>query len=217
MTREGAHLKRPQTLGEEIANSISHGIGLLLALAAVPALILAAVHRGSVLSIVGACVYATTLVLLYSASTIYHALPQNRAKRVFQVCDHAAVFLLIAGTYTPFTLGVLHGAWGWTLLALVWSLALLGVLLKSVGVARYPRLSMCLYLAMGWLVLIAVREVWRHVPVYGLAWLLAGGLAYTFGVVFYAAERVRYSHLVWHLFVLTGSICHLFAVLWYSA
>jgi hemolysin III len=217
METEGAHIKRPQTLGEEIANSISHGIGLLLALAAVPVLIIAAVHRGSALSLVGACVYATTLVLLYSASTIYHALPPNRAKRVFQVCDHAAVFLLIAGTYTPFTLGVLHGAWGWTLLALVWSLALLGVSLKTVGVARYPRLSMCLYLTMGWLVLIAVREVWLHVPVYGLAWLFAGGLAYTFGVGFYAAERVRYNHLVWHLFVLMGSICHLFAVLWYSA
>ena len=208
--------KRSPTLGEEIANSVSHGIGLVLALAAVPVLIVAAVRHGSALSIVGAGVYATTLVLLYSASTIYHALPQNRAKQIFRVCDHAAIFLLIAGTYTPFTLGVMRGAWGWTLLSLVWSMALLGVLLKAIGGMLFRRLSMCLYLAMGWLVLIAARSVWTHVPIYGLAWILAGGLAYTAGVAFYALERIRYNHLIWHIFVLTGSLCHLCAVLWYS-
>ena len=208
--------KRSPTLGEEIANSVSHGIGLVLALAAVPVLIVAAVRHGSALSIVGAGVYATTLVLLYSASTIYHALPQNRAKQIFRVFDHAAIFLLIAGTYTPFTLGVMRGAWGWTLLSLVWSMALLGVLLKAIGGMRFRRLSMCLYLAMGWLALIAARTIWMHVPVFGLAWILAGGLAYTAGVAFYALERLRYNHLIWHMFVLTGSICHLCAVLWYS-
>jgi hemolysin III len=157
------------------------------------------------------------MVLLYVASTLYHALPQNRAKRVFRALDHGAIFLLIAGTYTPFTLGVLRGTWGWTLLGLVWGLAIAGVILKAVGRLRYPVLSTCLYLGMGWLVLVAVRPLWLRVPPAGLLWLLAGGIAYTAGVAFFAARRLRYSHFVWHLFVLAGTACHFFAVLWYAA
>jgi hemolysin III len=217
MSRRPASPERRQSLGEEIANSVSHGVGLLAALAAAPILIVAAVWRGSAAGIVGASVFAATIVLLYLASTLYHALPGSRAKRVLRVLDHGAIFLLIAGTYTPFTLGVLHGAWGWTLFGLVWGLAVAGVVLKAVGGVRYPVLSTGLYLAMGWLVLIAVKPLWNRVPMWGLFWLLAGGMAYTIGVAFFAAERVRYGHFVWHLFVIMGTVCHFIAVLRYAA
>ena len=205
------------SLGEEIANSVSHGVGLLAAVAAAPVLVFSAVHGGGALRIVGASVFAVTMVLLYLISTLYHALPRNRAKRVFQILDHTAIFLMIAGTYTPFTLGVLRGTWGWTLFGLVWSLALAGVVHTAVGGIRYPKLSTCLYLSMGWLILIAVKPLWLRVPMWGLLWLLAGGIAYTAGVAFYAAKRVRYSHFVWHLFVIAGTACHFIAVLQYAA
>lgn len=207
---------RPQSLGEEIANSVSHGVGAVAALAGAPVLIVAAVHRGDRGDVVAASVFAATMLLLYLTSTLYHALPRNKAKRVFRVLDHGAIFLLIAGTYTPFTLGVLRGAWGWTLFGLVWSLALFGIVLKAVGGIRYPRLSTALYIGMGWLAIIAVRPLLLHVPPSGLLWLVGGGVAYTAGVAFYAAERLRYGHFVWHLFVLTGTSCHFWAVLWYA-
>jgi hemolysin III len=207
----------PPSLGEEIANSVSHGVGLLAALGAVPFLVIAAVRRGSASGIVGASVFSATLVLLYLASTMYHALPRHKAKRVFRILDHGAVFLLIAGTYTPFTLGVLRGTWGWALFGLVWGLAVLGIVLTAAGGIRYPRLSTGVYLGMGWLVLIAIRPLWLRLPLAGLLWLLAGGIAYTVGVRFLAAKRMPYSHLVWHLLVLAGSSCHFVAVLWYAA
>jgi hemolysin III len=205
------------SLGEEIANSVSHGVGVVAALAAAPFLVLSAARRGDAFAIAGACIFAGSLMVLYLASTLYHALPRNRAKRLFRIIDHSAIFLLIAGTYTPFTLGVLRGGWGWTLFGLVWGLAALGITLKSVAGIRYPWLSTALYVAMGWLALVAIRPLWAHVPVAGWLWLIAGGLAYTGGVAFYAAERMRYAHFVWHLFVLAGSLCHFFAVLWYAA
>ena len=208
---------RAPSLGEEIANSVSHGVGFLLALVATPFLVVAAARRGDSAAIVGASVFAATTAVLYLASTLYHALPKNKAKQIFRVIDHSAIFLLIAGTYTPFTLGVLRGAWGWTLFGLVWSLAILGIVLKSVGGIGYPRLSTALYVGMGWLALIAIRPLWVHVPVAGWLWLMAGGLSYTSGIAFYAAERVRYGHFVWHVFVLMGTVCHFFAVLWYAA
>lgn len=207
---------RSPSLGEEIANSVSHGVGLVAALVAAPFLVLAAARRGGAAGTVGATVFAGAVVLLYLASTLYHALPRHKARRMFRVIDHSAIFLVIAGTYTPFTLGVLRGTWGWTLLGLVWSLAVLGVTLKTVGGIRYPRLSTTLYLGMGWLALIAIRPLWLRIPVSGWLWLVAGGLAYTAGVAFYAADRVRYGHFVWHLFVLIGTVCHFFAVLWYA-
>ncbi len=212
-----ASVKRAQSLGEEIANSVSHGVGLLAATVAAPVLIVDAVQRGGATGVIGASVFASTVGLLYLASVLYHALPPNRAKRVFQVLDHGAIFLLIAGTYTPFTLGVLHGAWGWSRLGLVWSLALVGVVLKAISGVRYPRFSVGLYLAMGWVVLIAVKPLWLLRPAEGLFWLLSGGIAYTAGVAFFAAERIRYSHFVWHLFVLTGTACHFIAVLRHAA
>jgi len=209
--------ERSQSLGEEIANSVSHGVGLLAAIAAAPVLVLSAVRQGGAARIAGASVFAAAMVLLYLTSTIYHALPRNRAKRVFRVLDHAAIFLMIAGTYTPFTLGVLHGTWGWTLFGLAWGLALAGVVLTVAGGVRYPKLTTGLYLAMGWLILIAVKPLWLRMPSEGLFWLFAGGIAYTVGVVFYAAKRVRYSHFVWHLFVIAGTACHFITVLRFAA
>jgi hemolysin III len=209
--------ERPQSLGEEIANSVSHGLGLSAAVAAFPVLVMAAQQRGDTAGIVGASVFATTMVLLYLVSTLFHALPRCRAKRVFQILDHSAIYLLIAGTYTPFTLGVLRGDWGWTLFGLVWGMAIAGTVLKALGGVRYTTLSTWTYLAMGWLVVIAAKTVWTLVPGWGLFWLIAGGVAYTAGAVFFMAERIRYFHFVWHLFVVAGTACHFIAVLRYAA
>jgi len=213
MIKAPASREHAQSPGEELANSVSHGVGLLAALAATPVLLLSAVRHGGAARIAGASVFAAAMVLLYLASTLYHALPGNRAKRVFHLLDHAAIFLMIAGTYTPFTLGVLRGAWGWTLFGLVWGLALAGIVLTAAGGVRYPKLTTSLYLGMGWLILVAVKPLWLRMPPEGLFWLLAGGIAYTVGVVFYAAKRLRYGHFVWHLFVIAGTACHFNAVL----
>jgi hemolysin III len=217
VTRKPAVAERPQTLGEEIANSISHGLGLAGALVAFPLLVIAASQRGDVTGIVSVSVFATTMVLLYLASTLFHALPEGRAKRVFQVLDHSAIFLMIAGTYTPFTLGVLRGAWGWTLFGIVWSIAVVGIVLKALGGVRYTSISTWAYLAMGWVVIIAAERVWTLMPAWGLFWLVAGGLAYTAGALFFALERIRYFHFAWHLFVVAGTACHVVAVMAYSA
>ena len=217
MTARGVALdERPQTLGEEIANSISHGVGLVAAIVAFPFVVMAAAARGSTSGIIAASIFATTMVLLYLSSTIFHALPDGRAKRVFQVLDHAAIFLLIAGTYTPFTLGVLHGVWGWTLFGIVWSVAAVGIVLKSIGGVRYNTISTWAYLAMGWVVVIAAERLWTLMPAWGLFWLIAGGLAYTLGAVFFLLERIRYFHFAWHLFVAAGTACHVVAVMAYS-
>ena len=212
-----ASIERPQSLGEEIANSVSHGAGFLAALAGFPVLVVAALKGGNTMEIAGATVFATTMVLLYFTSMMFHAFPQSRAKRVFQVLDHSAIYLLIAGTYTPFTLGVLHGTWGWTLFGLVWSMALAGIVLKVFGGIRYNTLSTLVYIAMGWIVVIAADAVWTQVPKWGIFWLFAGGVAYTAGAVFFLAERIRYFHFVWHLFVIAGTACHFTAVLLYAA
>ena len=210
--------ERPQTLGEEIANSISHGIGLLLALIGAPFLVVSAVQHEDATYVAAVIVFAVTMLLLYGASMLYHALLPNRAKRVFKVLDHSAIYLLIAGTYTPFTLGALRGDWGWALFGLIWGMAILGVVLKSMNRMSHPHLSTGLYLAMGWLVLIAIKPLMAHVPAAGLWWLVAGGVAYTAGVVFYATDsRWRYAHFVWHLFVLAVTVCHFFAVYGYAA
>lgn len=209
--------KRDQSHAEELANSISHGIGLTAALVGTPFLIVDATRYGEAALIVGTSIYSATIIFLYLASTLYHALPIGRAKSVFRVIDHAAIFLLIAGTYTPFTFGVLRGAWGWSLLGVVWGLAVAGVALKIFDKASNPYFSTGLYLLMGWVVVIAVDPLFARMPTAGLLWLLAGGLWYTVGVVFFATDsRLRYGHLIWHLFVMAGSVCHYFAVLWYA-
>lgn len=216
MSEAHALPERAQSVGEEIANAVSHGVGLLLAVVAALVLVVAAVQRGGVDEIVGASIFGATMVWVYLTSTLYHALPRNRAKRVFRILDHGAIFLLIAGTYSPFTLGPLRGAWGRTLFGSVWSLALAGVVFKTIAGVRYPKLSTCLYIAMGWLVVVAIEPLRLNMPMSGLFWLLAGGIAYTAGVGFFAVKRLRYSHFVWHLFVIAGSACHFAAVLWYA-
>jgi hemolysin III len=209
---------REQSRGEELANSISHGAGLIAAVVGTPFLVLQAVQLGNTRYLIGASVFAATMVLLYLSSTLYHALPPGRIKHVFRIIEHSAIFLLIAGTYTPFTLGVLYGAWGWTLLGIVWALALAGVALKVLNRMSHPIISTALYLLMGWLIVVALDPLFNLVPLAGLVWLVAGGLAYTAGVAFFATDaHLRYGHFVWHLFVLTGTTCHYFAVLWYAA
>jgi hemolysin III len=207
--------ERVQSLGEEIANSVTHGIGFLLSLAALPILVIVAATTGDAWRLTAASVYGATLVLLYAASTMYHALPSQRAKAVFQRIDHAAIYLLIAGTYTPFVLVPLRGAWGWSLFGIVWGLAVLGVVLKSVFGIRLAVLSTAVYVGMGWLGLIAAGPLTMHLPVAGLTWLVGGGVLYTLGVVFFAWERLRFSHTLWHVFVLAGSISH-FCAVWYA-
>ena len=201
---------------EEIANAITHGIGLAASLVLLPFLVGASLSRGDFRLVVGCSVFAATLVTLYAASTVYHALPTSRAKDVLQIIDHSAIYLLIAGTYTPFTLGVLRGAWGWTLFGVVWGLAALGILYKSLLCLRFPRVSIWLYLLMGWLAIVAARPLLETLPRAGVIWLATGGLLYTAGTLFYLRDRPRYSHTIWHLFVLGGSTCHVVAVWAYA-
>ncbi len=208
--------KRLQSMGEEIANSVSHGIGLLGALAVTPILIVVASRHGGATGIVAASVFSATMIFMYLMSTLYHALPESRAKRVFNVLDHCAIYVLIAGTYTPFMLVVLGGAWGWSMFGVVWGLAIVGVVFKAVGRMRHPALSTTIYIVMGWLVVIAIKPLWHQLPLSGVILLGAGGIAYTLGVTFFAARGMRYNHLVWHLFVLIGTACHFIAVLKYA-
>jgi hemolysin III len=222
---KGFHLRmlfagpeREQSRGEEIANSISHGIALVAALAGTPFLIIHAASQGDGGFIAGMYLFSATMIILYLSSTLYHALQIGKAKRLFRTIEHSAIFLLIAGTYTPFTLGVLRGVWGWTLLVIVWCLALAGIALKVSGKTFHPMLFTGLYLMMGWLAVIAIEPLFARVPAPGLLWLFAGGLSYTAGVAFFATDsRLRYGHLIWHLFVMAGTTCHYFAVLWYAS
>jgi hemolysin III len=208
--------RRPQTLREEIANSVSSGVGLLAVIAGIPLLVNSAIQRRSGFSLAGSLIFAAAMASLYLASTIYHALPEGRIKRFFHLLDHSAIYVLIAGTYTPFALGVLRGGGGWTLFGMVWGLAILGIIFKARGGLRHPRLSIVTYLGMGWMALLAIRPFWLHVRFEGLLWISAGGVAYTSGILFYAAKRLPYHHFVWHLFVFAGTACHFCAVLWYA-
>ena len=210
--------ERPQTAAEELANSVSHAMALIAAGIAVPFLIGAAARNGNAVSVVGASIFAATMVLLYMSSMLYHALPHARAKRFFRKLDHGAIYLFIAGSYTPFALGALGTPWGMPLIALVWALALLGVALKATDRASHPILSTGLYVAMGWICALAAGPLLERIALAGVVLLAAGGLAYMLGVVFFLLDsRVRYGHLVWHLFVVAGTACHFFAVLHYAA
>jgi hemolysin III len=202
-----------QSAGEEMANGISHGIGLLGAMIGTPILLLAASHYGDTPFLIGTVIFATTMLLVYLASTLYHGWPQTNTKSVLQVIDHAAIFLLIAGTYTPFALGPLRGGGGLAMLGIVWALAFFGVIMKATrGALRHRRLAMTLYLGTGWFGLTLIRPLALAIPLSALLWLVAGGIAYTAGTLFFANERLRYGHFVWHLFVLAGSSCHFAAV-----
>ena len=214
----GMTADRIVSLREELANAVTHGIGLVLSLIGMPILILAALDRGERAMVIGASVFGATLIALYAASTLYHAIPHPTLKQKLRVVDHAAIYLLIAGTYTPFTLGVLRGTWGWTLFGIVWTLAALGVLFKVLfGSGAMAKLSTAIYVAMGWVIIIAIKPLMASMEHAGLFLLAAGGLCYTGGVIFYVDRRRAWTHPVWHLFVMGGSICHYFAVLWYAA
>ena len=208
---------RAWSFGEELAHSVTHGVGWIASLAGLVVLMGVAVRTGDPWRIGACAVYAATLVLLYAASTLYHALSGTRARRVFHILDHSAIFLLIAGTYTPFALVTLRGPWGWTIFSIVWSLAVAGVTIKAVFGPRWPILSTSIYIELGWTVVVAAKPLLLLAPTGAIAWLAAGGIFYTGGVVFYAWTRLRYSHAVWHLFVLAGSICHYVAILRYIA
>jgi hemolysin III len=203
---------RMQTAGEEIANSVSYGVALLAAALAMPVLVADAARRGDPVLVLGASVFCGSVLLLYLASTLYHA-PPGRAKPVLRILDHGAIYLLIAGTYTPFALGPLRGPWGFGLLGAIWTLAATGIALKAIGGLRHPALSTTSYLGMGWLVVVAAKPLWLSLTTEGLVWLLSGGISYTAGVAFFAAPRLRCGHFVWHLFVIAGSTCHFLAVL----
>jgi hemolysin III len=202
-----------QSVGEELANGISHGIGLAGAIIGTPILLLAAFHHGDIAFFIGTIIFTTTMLLVYLASTLYHGWPQTKTKSLLQVIDHAAIFLLIAGTYTPFALGPLRSGCGLVMLGIVWTLALFGVIMKATrGVLRHRRLAMTLYLGTGWVALFFIRPLALAIPLSALLCLIAGGIAYTAGTLFFANERLRYGHFVWHLFVLAGSSCHFAAV-----
>jgi len=198
--------------GEEVANSISHGVGLLAALVAGPLMIAHAAGENRAWGVIGASVFVATIVAMYLASTLYHALPQGRSKRLLRRVEHFAIFVLIAGTYTPVTLIAIRGVWGWSLFGVVWFLASVGVLLNTVTTTKHRWLPGLLYLALAWLIVIAIRPLSLNMPFAGLMWLVGGGVAYTVGMAFFAARRVPYCHFVWHLFVLAGTTCHFIAV-----
>jgi hemolysin III len=206
--------RRTQSPGEELANSVSHGVGFIAALIGAPILLLAAFQRGDAGFFIGTVVFVATMLLLYFGSTLYHAWPRTPAKSVLQVLDHSAIFLLIAGTYTPFALGPLRNHGGLAIFGLVWAVAFFGVIMKLTrGPSRHPKLAMSLYLGMGWVIPIANHPLAFAMPLSAGMWLLAGGIAYTAGILFFANERLRYAHFVWHLFVLGGTSCHFAAVL----
>ena len=185
--------------------------------AAAREVILSAAEVGSTPFTIGAAVFGATIIILYLASTLYHSLTHERAKQFFRHVDHCAIFLLIAGSYTPFTLGVLRGPWGWSLLAVIWTLAIVGITLKIRKRTRHSRITIVLYVIMGWLAIVAVKPMVMLIPVPGLLLIFAGGIAYTGGLAFFAIERIRYNHFIWHLFVIAGTTCHFFAVLWYAS
>jgi len=204
----------PESGKGELANALTHAVGVALALAGLAVLVTLASLQGSPRRVISYSIYGVTLVLLYAASTAYHGIRLPRVKRLLRTLDHIAIYLLIAGTYTPFALISLRGAWGWSLLGLIWALAAIGVVLKLFFTGRFPRSSTVAYLAMGWLALIAIRQLFAHLPPQGLLLLFAGGLCYSVGVLFFAFDqRLRFNHAIWHLFVLAGSACHFFAIL----
>jgi len=203
------------SIGEEIAHAITHGIGIPLSIAALVLLVTFSALYGNAWHVTSTAIYGSTLVLLYTASTLYHGIPHERAKPLLQKFDHAAIFLLIAGTYTPFTLVTLQGPWGWTLFGLVWAIAAFGVYVKLAGSQKIQRWSLPLYLGMGWLVLFAIKPLISNLDTGGLVLLVAGGLSYTLGALIYAWESLSWNHAIWHVFVLAGSIFQFFSIFFY--
>jgi hemolysin III len=204
-----------QSSGEEIANSISHGIGAALSIAALVTLVVFASRRGDILRVVSLSIYGTTLIVMYLSSTLYHSFSNPRTKHFFRILDHSSIYLLIAGSYTPIVLVAMRGAWGWTIFGIVWTMAVCGIVAKIFLTGRYGIVSVILYIAMGWIIVLAIKPMIQSVPWKLFIWLLIGGLSYTFGIIFYAWEKMPYNHTVWHLFVLGGSIAHFIGILLY--
>ncbi len=210
-----SYSKPRYSIGEEIANSVTHGVGVVLSIGGLAVLTAFASVLGNVWHIVSTSIFGGTLILLYASSTLYHSIQLPRVKRILRVIDHSAIFLLIAGTYTPFTLVSLRGAWGWTLFGIVWGLAIIGIVFQVTRLRQWPILSLALYVGMGWAVIIAAKPLLTAIDPGGLTLLLIGGLFYTGGIVFYVWRRLPYHHAIWHVFVLVGSAFHFFAILFY--
>lgn len=197
---------------EEMMNVISHGIGILFSIVGLVILIVSANRSGDTWHTVTFSIYGTTLILLYLASTLYHSCPEGKVKRILKICDHSAIFLLIAGSYTPLTLLVLRGKLGWTLFSIVWIIALAGIVFKIFCIKKFKSLSTVLYIAMGWLVIFAIKPLYLTLNTQSIVFLVAGGLFYTLGTIFYSSKKFKYNHAIWHLFVLGGSVCHFFTM-----
>lgn len=202
-----------QSLGEEIANSITHGIGVGLSIAALVILVIFAARISDVWKVVSFSIYGATMIALFMASTLYHAFPQPKVKKFFHILDHSSIFLLIAGTYTPITIGTMRGGWGWTMFGIIWGLTLVGICLKIFAMSKLKWVSTIVYLAMGWLIIIAIKPLMSVVSKTVLMWMAIGGLCYSLGVIFYIAKKLPYHHAIWHLFVLGGAISHFFGML----
>ena len=200
---------------EELANQLTHGLAAALSLAGLVVLVIAAARTGDPYRITSSAIYGSILCLFYLISTLYHSLHNHKARYVFRVLDHAGIYLVIAGTYTPFTLVSLRAGHGWALFGIIWGLALAGVIFKSFMTHKLAFLAPVFYIALGWLIVFDFEELLRMVPSHGVAWLVAGGLSYTIGIVFYAIDRIPFNHAIWHLFVIAGSLCHYLAILWY--
>lgn len=200
---------------EELANVLTHSLGMLLSIAALCLMVVYAAMYREASHVVGASIFGSAMVVLYGASTLYHTFQHPLAKRIFRILDHASIYLLIAGTYTPFTLVVLPVAWGWSIFGVIWGLALAGVLFKIFCIGRLEILCVVVYIGMGWLGIIALKPLLAALPLAGIFWLTAGGISYTFGVIFYAWHRLPYNHAVWHLFVMAGTFCHFVTVYWF--
>nr|WP_319573396.1 hemolysin III family protein [uncultured Draconibacterium sp.] len=205
---------RRLSLGEEIFNSITHGIGTLLSIAALVLLVVFAAIKGNVWHVVSFSIFGSSLVLLYLSSTLYHSFTREKLKNLFVRFDHAAIFLLIAGTYTPFVLTTIRGAFGWTLFGVIWGLAIAGMVIRSIYLTRFRKLMIGIYLAMGWMFLLAIGPMVRNLPTSSIAFLFIGAACYSIGVIFYSWRGLKYGHGIWHLFVLAGSIMHFFSVLY---
>jgi hemolysin III len=216
LTKEKEYQLPKQTLGEEIANSITHGIGAALATAALTILVVFAALKGDTWRVVSFAIYGGSLVLMYTSSTLYHSITNIKAKRYFRIMDHSSIFVLIAGTYTPITLLALRSTgWGWTIFGLIWGMAILGILFKLMFYGKLEKLSVVFYILMGWLAVVAIKPMLANLPTGLLIWIALGGISYTLGIIFYAWTKMPYSHSIWHLFVLGGSVCHFFGILLY--
>jgi len=207
------HSSRDYTAGEELAHSITHGIGVFIGIAVLTLLVVFSALRRGAWEVVSCSVYGTTFILLYLGSTLYHAIPNPRAKRVLKAIDHSAIYLLIAGTYTPYALAPLRGTLGWTIFGAIWTCALIGIVFKAFFTGRFRGVSLASYLFMGWFCLIAVKPLYSNLNSSGFLFLAIGGVCYSVGAVFYAWKSLKWSHTIWHLFVLAGSLCHFFSVL----